>query len=74
MKRYFLMFRIVFVIGLINILLLIPSTLKAQLNCGDPLQQADCPVDLNVWFLVLGVVVLALVARFKKTKQAAAIN
>jgi len=71
MKRYFLMFKMVFIIVLINILILIPTSLKAQggLPCdgGDP--TADCPIDLSVWFLVALVVVLSFIARFKIRQQ-----
>ena len=71
MKRYFLMFKMVFVLVLISILFLLPTNLKAQgvlpCNGGDP--TADCPIDLSVWFLVAGVVVLSLIARFRIKHQ-----
>ena len=70
MKRYFLMIKMVFVVGLISILFLIPISLKAQvLPCdgGDP--TADCPIDLNIWFLVAGVIILSFIAKFRKKQQ-----
>ena len=71
MKRCFSMFKMVFIIVLINILFLIPNGLRAQgvlpCNGGDPVN--DCPIDLSVWFLVAGVVVLSFIARFRIKQQ-----